>query len=244
MTSADHSTSGPSLRPVERRMLGWVQDHMAPTVLIASLVIALASLVITIIALTVTGGDAFSSEWQIGLVISILVPLSVAPGVLVYVGRLLLQLDQTSRDLHAVAMIDPLTSVLNRRGFFHEVAERPAHFDGAALLMVDLNRFKRLNDQHGHEFGDEVLVEATRWLRSQVGVNGIVARFGGDEFVAVVPAGAPVDVGTVHSLVLRSVEVSMSIGAATIAAADSIDDALVRADDALYGAKRSLAVAA
>lgn len=244
MTSADSTRTGLILRPVERRMLGWVQEHMIRTVVITSLMIAAVSLAITTIALTVNGMDAFSSEWRIGLYLSTLIPLIVAPGILVYVARLLVQLDQTGRDLHAAAMIDPLTSVLNRRGFFQEVAEHPEHFEGASLLMVDLNGFKQLNDTHGHEFGDEVLIETTRWLRGQVGVDGIVGRFGGDEFVAVVPAGIGVSVGTVHSMMLCNVEVSMSIGAATVVSADSIGDALGRADDALYGAKRSLVAAA
>lgn len=148
---------------------------------------------------------------------------------------------------------DSLTSLPNR----HELMERVGQMlvtqprDGArlAILFLDLDRFKSINDTHGHAVGDQVLVEVARRLRSQVRANDVVARLGGDEFIVALPAVKSVDdahkiAAKIHEsfteeLPIRdaSLTVSVSIGLTLAEAGEDPDTVLERADRALYRAK-------
>lgn len=93
------------------------------------------------------------------------------------------ELDLRASHLAIAAATDPLTGVANRNGLAH-AAERLLQQPGAhALLLVDLDRFKAVNDQHGHEAGDLALVETARRLERHVRASDMIARTGGDEFV-------------------------------------------------------------
>lgn len=92
--------------------------------------------------------------------------------------------------VEAVAHTDPLTGLPNRRALFdhlNRVAPPGAAFPPLTLLMLDLDGFKSVNDQHGHSTGDRLLIQAADVFRTELGENAFVARLGGDEFVAVVP---------------------------------------------------------
>jgi diguanylate cyclase (GGDEF)-like protein/PAS domain S-box-containing protein len=95
------------------------------------------------------------------------------------------------RELRELALLDELTGLHNRRGFltFAEAELRRLRQSGrgAALLFADLDGLKRINDAHGHAAGDEALVAVAHGLRDVVGAQGLVARWSGDEFVALVP---------------------------------------------------------
>jgi diguanylate cyclase (GGDEF)-like protein len=147
------------------------------------------------------------------------------------------------------AQQDPLTGLANR-GHLLE-AGRAALAPGGAVLFVDVDRFKEVNDRGGHAVGDQLLVRLAHRLRdvvSSAAPGAVVGRVGGDEFVAVLPG---VDVVTAtaigHGLAAalvdevevgrRTVRVSASIGLATAAAGDSLDEVLAQADRAMYGAK-------
>ena len=89
-------------------------------------------------------------------------------------------------ELEARADVDPLLDILNRRGFARELRRALAflqRYPGeAALLYVDLDSFKAVNDRHGHAAGDALLKAITRTLTSHVRASDVVARLGGDEF--------------------------------------------------------------
>jgi diguanylate cyclase (GGDEF)-like protein len=92
--------------------------------------------------------------------------------------------------MESIALSDPLTGVLNRRGFERDGSQRltdSADDASGALLFVDLNDFKIINDTHGHEVGDELLVIASKRLKKSLRSCDIIGRPGGDEFVALVP---------------------------------------------------------
>jgi diguanylate cyclase (GGDEF)-like protein/PAS domain S-box-containing protein len=146
---------------------------------------------------------------------------------------------------------DPLTDLLNRRGFRRIVAGHLAGPGGGAIMLLDLDHFKAVNDLHGHRAGDRILEAAARVLRECVRAGDATARLGGDEFAVLLPhadadqarAAAtrllaaladplrfPADLGT-HA-------VTASIGVAMLSAAiQGPDDALVAADLAMYDAK-------
>ncbi len=94
------------------------------------------------------------------------------------------------RQMESIATSDPLTGVLNRRGFERDAARRLTNSDDdatGALLFIDLNEFKQINDRYGHEIGDQLLRIAAQRLRKGLRSCDIIGRPGGDEFVALVP---------------------------------------------------------
>ena len=113
---------------------------------------------------------------------------------------------EQERELESAAFMDPLTGVLNRRGFERRASACLAgQADDAtgALLFVDLNNFKRVNDIHGHETGDLVLQMAAERLCGALRDHDIVARLGGDEFVVLTPDTSPANAETLRERVER-----------------------------------------
>lgn len=156
--------------------------------------------------------------------------------------------------MHSLAHTDPLTGLPNRRGLNMALASALAHCGPDKLLAVyvmDLDGFKPINDQHGHDVGDELLVAATRRLQTQVRQSDVVARLGGDEFV--VMTGQLSTAHQAHELGLKlldafrapfslgdlQVQVGLTIGYA-IAPTDSHDAVglLKLADAAMYSGKQ------
>ncbi len=94
------------------------------------------------------------------------------------------------RQMESIAISDPLTGVLNRRGFERDAARRLTESQDdatGALMYIDLNDFKQINDRYGHDVGDQLLTIAAERLRKSLRSCDIIGRPGGDEFVALVP---------------------------------------------------------
>jgi two-component system cell cycle response regulator len=159
--------------------------------------------------------------------------------------------------LEQLATTDPLTQLLNRRALTERLRaemERALRADGTvALLMLDLDHFKRVNDSHGHLVGDAVLREVAELLISEVRLGDLVGRFGGEEFLVVLPDtdddGASAFAERIREAVdanafagregAPALHMTASIGVATFPAAliESVEDLFARADAALYRAK-------
>lgn len=150
----------------------------------------------------------------------------------------------------AQARVDPLTGVFNRRAFWEllerEVARSRRYQRPLSALMVDLDDFKGINDRHGHKEGDEVLILVAGMLRSRLRAVDIVGRYGGDEFVVLLPetdlAGARIVAGrlltAVRDLATPSgVKPTCSIGAASLPEACTPEGLIAAADRGLYEAK-------
>jgi GGDEF domain-containing protein len=128
-------------------------------------------------------------------------------------------------EVQRVAFTDELTGLPNRRAFERERAARP----GAVVTVIDLDGFKRVNDDFGHEAGDEILRHVARRLRASLRRGDFLARLGGDEFVILSDAkDAPALARRFHARGLPAV--GCSAGTATTFEA---------ADRRMYGAKRS-----
>lgn len=158
-------------------------------------------------------------------------------------------LDQAMRELSFLAVTDTLTGILNRRGFQDEGAAIYATFPTASVLMVDIDRFKELNDFYGHAAGDRVLVEVAQRLSTVLlGETATIGRIGGEEF-AVVVAGAHENGLRIGNRMRSAVQefapadlqlkVTVSIGVAEKNSHMTFDEALSLADKALYDAKTS-----
>ncbi len=136
---------------------------------------------------------------------------------------------QREEQMESIASTDPLTGVLNRRGF--ETAASTHLRDSAddatgALLFVDLNQFKQINDRCGHEAGDELLRVAAERLRTSLRSCDIIGRPGGDEFVALVPDVAPEVAERLAERLTTALEEPYSIGTETLHCTASIGLAL------------------
>jgi diguanylate cyclase (GGDEF)-like protein len=151
------------------------------------------------------------------------------------------------------ARVDPLTGSFNRRYFDAHASRLAARCRAArrpiAILMVDLDDLKRINDTHGHAAGDSVLKAVVERIMSAVRPSDLVSRMGGDEFAVVMPdtdLDAAVHVGErlrarIGDAPIEGVVVTVSIGGAASrpSVEDELDTILQRADAALYAAKRS-----
>jgi diguanylate cyclase (GGDEF)-like protein len=162
---------------------------------------------------------------------------------------------KTRSNLEQQACTDDLTQVLNRRGFFATARRSLAEAGKApsALLLVDLDEFKSVNDGCGHDVGDDLLKHVARQLCSVVRGDDVVARLGGDEFAVLLPRTPPEDARTVASRIYHALDQSPYIGAhgrlsipasvgfavAAISEDTELDALLVEADAQMYRAKRA-----
>lgn len=163
------------------------------------------------------------------------------------------QQKEMEEELRQLATIDPLTGAFNRRHFTaladEEVARSRRHERSVSVLMLDIDHFKRINDTHGHAGGDEALRQTVAAIRSQLRVNDVLGRFGGEEFAVLLPEteadGAMVLAERIRAAIehLRvkfedtSIQFTMSVGVATLHGDYDIEAALNSADQALYQAK-------
>ena len=159
------------------------------------------------------------------------------------------------KTLRSESLTDPLSGLLNRRGF---EAKATALLDmctlaklPAALVVADLDRFKALNDRHGHAAGDRVIAEFAARLRTAAGTRAVAGRLGGEEFAVLLPMADPAAarllaeaVRTVFSAAAidglpREVRATASFGIASRSGAEGLAELMCRADEALYHAKRA-----
>lgn len=148
---------------------------------------------------------------------------------------------------------DPLTDLLNRRGF--EEAVPKSHggaFPAGAMIVADIDHFKQVNDSHGHAAGDHVIIQLGLALKASLKGSPVIARFGGEEFVAFLPGVNRSDAAQMAEearLAFAATDwrehgidglVTASFGVSTTARGDhSVHDAIGRADACLYLAKNS-----
>lgn len=151
-----------------------------------------------------------------------------------------------------LAAKDQLTGLWNRRSFDQRLQESIAHLarhpGSFSLLLIDIDHFKRINDCHGHVVGDEVLKWFADILEGRLRQNDVPARWGGEEF-AVLVDGAKLDNAMLLAEQIRTAvadnrfgkldRITISIGVAEYKPGETDDDILVRADGALYEAKRN-----
>ncbi len=157
-------------------------------------------------------------------------------------------------DLESLVVTDPLTGLLNRRGFEAEMhrslAAARRYQESGALIYVDLDGFKPINDTYGHAAGDEVLKRVAQILTENVRDSDRVARVGGDEFVILFPrtgrdgalTRAEMLDGLINSALVnwqgRLIAVRASFGFQLFGAEDSPESLLARADEAMYAVKK------
>jgi diguanylate cyclase (GGDEF)-like protein len=151
------------------------------------------------------------------------------------------------------AMTDPLTGLANRRYLKERLKEERSRAlrtgQGLAAIMLDIDRFKRVNDHFGHDAGDVVLRHVAGVLAGVVRVEDIVARYGGEEFCVLVPEIAPEGAELIAERVRAAIAatrlppaagvagVTVSVGVAHLVSEDDEDSLFSRADGAMYAGK-------
>jgi diguanylate cyclase (GGDEF)-like protein len=224
------------------RRFGVVRVSAAMTII--SVVI---SVLLTTLLTTLMGGGG---PGRLGLFIAIVVPLVIAPIMSLRLLGLLSRLDETEGRLRALSITDELTQAYNRRYFISlaeaELARSRRYGGTCSLAILDLDRFKEVNDTNGHLAGDEALREFSRLCRESLRAADTFARYGGDEFIILLPGTTPATAVSVVDRIRASLaghpdgHLSLSGGVAGLdPAVPDLDQLVKRADDALYVAKRS-----
>lgn len=160
---------------------------------------------------------------------------------------------RAERRLEDQAATDPLTGLSNRRRLASLAAERIAQARQAggptAVVIADIDHFKRINDTHGHDAGDRVLVHVADLLARNSRAQDLLARWGGEEFLLVMPTSGLDDALAVaermrHAVARQpaghgadAIAASVSLGVAELRSGESLEAAIARADRALYASK-------
>ncbi|MFC7207559.1 GGDEF domain-containing protein [Comamonas endophytica] len=162
-----------------------------------------------------------------------------------------LELRYANQELERLASSDPLTGLLNRRGFDARLAQALALAQRSSLPMsvitIDVDHFKQVNDTHGHEIGDQVLRSLAQQLRSRLRASDVVARLGGEEFIVLLPETTLAQAQQLAEELVRAVRdqpqdpvgsVTVSAGLSALRPGDADACAMLRrSDEALYAAK-------
>lgn len=168
------------------------------------------------------------------------------------------KLRQELEGVKQIAKTDTLTRLLNRRGFdeaWEAVAKQPGFNDTSlSLVMLDIDHFKNVNDTFGHLIGDNVLKMLGKLIKEQIKGRDVAARFGGEEFLILLPETEIEDAYILSEQIRNSLmrmnwktkksgqtigKITVSLGIAIYRDGETVDDCIKRADDALYHAKKT-----
>ena len=180
------------------------------------------------------------------------------PGIYIYlgVGTALaflifgLYVGSSEKKIEEQALVDPLTGLGNRNKFYllaeYELERSHRYQDRLSLAIMDIDHFKNINDTHGHVTGDKVLISVADTISATLRKADIAVRWGGEEFVLLMPGTTLKESGEISERVRKSIEagtyhkgvkVTVSIGITDFTRGDSLETMIKRADKALYDAK-------
>jgi diguanylate cyclase (GGDEF)-like protein len=161
---------------------------------------------------------------------------------------------QFSQEFYHASMHDPLTDLLNRRAIIelmnYEYKRTLRNDTSFSIIMIDIDHFKLVNDNNGHDCGDHVIKSVAKHIRAQLREHDQVSRWGGEEFLILIP-DTPIDQAPTIAEKIRAqvaknvvtykqneIKVTISIGVASYSSGDDLDRVIKRADERLYKAKR------
>ena len=231
----------------------------------------LGTLICIAFAFAIDGYSVETGSWQLGerWINNLIIPLIVAPPFFFYLLSKLRELSLAHRELLTIASTDPLTNCLNRRAFTALVDGYLKRFDNGgnpsseqndrhdddqgsgALLVLDIDHFKAVNDRFGHDRGDEALKLIADTIKANVRELDLVARLGGEEFGVFLPGVDPPRVRHLAERIraaIRALEfapdgtphpLSLSIGGVTFLPPTTFSELYRNADQRLYAAKRA-----
>ena len=212
-------------------------------------VIAFFSVTLLVVPINMLMGGSILT----GMVINLVVCTTFMPYHLYQVLRLMVELDKLRGDMYEKSIRDELTKVYNRRYFFEasQLLENGASLipKNTSILMVDIDDFKILNDTYGHHIGDEALKNLTENILSMLRSTDVFARYGGDEFICLLPQTNREQAYEIAKRVAdrfekmkvkennKNIVLHISIGVATSENEIKMEELIAMADQALYKAK-------
>ncbi len=230
-----------------------IRVGLARSVLFATAVAILSSVVITYAVMRVKGAP-FS---DIALTVSLLAPLITAPFLFWPLFSAFIKIHHLELDMRRLAMVDELTGIMNRRAFLSN-AERTISVanrsdKGLALVYIDLDNFKAINDDFGHAAGDAVLKRFADILVGVVRKSDLVGRLGGEEFALVIYGAGKDDARRVVEILLSEtretrvaitghlIHFTTSAGLAYLSPGEhmGVEQLMAQADKALHHAKHT-----
>ncbi len=239
----------------EIRMDALVRTAVATAIAVTiSAVISLVSTAL-VFGLDMSAAVTVAAVYKFGLLAAVIVPLSICPFMRYPTIVAVSDLDRAQAELRRVAQTDQLTGLLNRRGF-SAAAQLAISTQGRnatnAVLMLDADFFKDINDRFGHDFGDAALVHIANIIHdTSLGTPHIAGRRGGEEFIVLMPGAGKTEAisfaesvraacaGGLLSYGAKTALVTMSIGAASSEGRNATLASLIsEADAALYQAKQ------
>lgn len=222
------------------------------SVIVVTLFSVVASVSITLFIFYLRQDD---TGMMLTVKIAIIVPLIVAPLASVPLVRLILKIDRLEKEMRALATYDYLTGILSRRAFLHD-ARRFIDFNERehivfSVVALDIDHFKKINDNYGHAAGDAVLKDFSTTVKTIIRKSDLFGRIGGEEFALLLPRASEDTAYTLslrlHSAIRESViqydqstikyTVSMGLVANNSGESDKIENIIRKADKALYLAK-------
>ncbi len=167
----------------------------------------------------------------------------------------ILQVKERSESLEKEVLLDPLTQINNRRAYDLQIREylRRFHRNGEqfSLILIDIDHFKKVNDDYGHKAGDKCLKEIVKLIKSSLRQSDFLARYGGEELIAILPgsgaAGAQNVAEKIRSCIANArfyfkdeiLPVTISLGGTVVMTSDTDPDTpFIRVDEAMYRAKK------
>lgn len=219
-------------------------------------VLAAALALATIFAILVSKYGAVPDDTTDFISTTVLIAACVAAPMGALAAQNQYRVDRYHTTLHAMASTDPLTGLLNRRSFeklaLEEIERMKRTSHTASIALFDLDNFKHFNDQHGHAFGDRVLIEIASISHTQLrGPFDRLGRWGGEEFVILMSSLTPEQAESVCDRLRKRIEeatmsykdksgrVTASFGVASLHAEKGLAHSLEQADEMLYQAKNT-----
>jgi two-component system chemotaxis response regulator CheY len=142
-----------------------------------------------------------------------------------------------NKELQTLALTDELTGIANRRALFRAATEILAHHRTLSVVLIDLDHFKQINDKLGHQEGDRILFEVASVLKANTRVGDVIGRYGGDEFLLLLPDTGIREARAIAHRLCRSTNlpVTMTFGVATSSSMrDTLPDLITACDERLY----------
>lgn len=213
------------------------------------LVVTAASILLSWCITFLAMGPVKFQDFRLALFPATLTPLLLAPVVTYAYGRMHFRMYRQSLELERLAAEDVLTGLLNRRAFWERSNERLAQNGFCALILLDADHFKRINDKFGHGGGDETLKAIGTVLRRITGETYLAARVGGEEFAVLLNNMTVPDAMRCAERIRRmlqetsipygdgAIRITASFGVAARTGVGTIDELYHLADEALYRAK-------
>lgn len=220
------------------------------TIVRRTLLATIASIAISVAVTQIIMSTVSRGLSPAGLAAAVSLPILLGTPVILYHLVRLQQLRQANEKLQVLASTDWLTTCLNRRAFTHLVTDCLGGTQVGAFFVIDADHFKTINDNYGHDRGDEALQLMADIIASNVREGDIVGRIGGEEFGVFLPDAALETARSVAERIRRAIAetrfapdgvvhpLSVSVGAAYFDAGISFTDLFRIADQLLYGAKQ------